>query len=140
MELITFTVPGEPVGKARPRMTRSGRAYTPKGTVSYENRVIMYFTETYPDWIPDEREISMTIVAYYSIPKSITKKKLELIRADVLHPTKKPDADNVLKSVADALNNVAYRDDSQITKVTVVKKYSDMPRVEVTIKRAEKGG
>ena len=54
-----------------------------------------------------------------------------------IRPTKKPDADNIMKAVADALNGIAYKDDSQIVNVTIAKWYSDTPRVEVAIFREE---
>jgi Holliday junction resolvase RusA-like endonuclease len=48
-------------------------------------------------------------------------------------PTKKPDIDNVVKSIFDALNKVAFNDDTQIISLSVRKFYSEHPRVEVTI-------
>lgn len=38
-------------------------------------------------------------------------------------PDKKPDADNILKAVLDALNGVAYEDDRQVVEVLCIKKY-----------------
>jgi Holliday junction resolvase RusA-like endonuclease len=54
-----------------------------------------------------------------------------------IRPAKKPDADNIMKAIADALNGIAYKDDSQIVNVTITKWYSDTPRVEVAIFREE---
>ncbi len=48
-------------------------------------------------------------------------------------PAKKPDIDNVVKAVLDALNGVAYRDDTQVIELHVRKSYSEKPRVEVCI-------
>jgi len=39
MKRITFAIPGKPVPKGRPRVTRSGRVYTPKATRDYESLV-----------------------------------------------------------------------------------------------------
>jgi Holliday junction resolvase RusA-like endonuclease len=50
-----------------------------------------------------------------------------------IRPTKKPDVDNIAKSIQDALNKVLYRDDSQIVLLIVGKRYADVPRVEVSI-------
>ena len=77
----------------------------------------------------------MRILAYYGIPKSESKKKKALMRQNEIRPTKRPDADNVVKLVADALNQVAYRDDTQIVDCQVRKFYSDNPRLEVLIQR-----
>ena len=38
------------------------------------------------------------------------------------------------KCVLDALNNIAYDDDSQIYDLKVTKEYGEVPRVEITLK------
>lgn len=133
---VRFTIPGEPKGKARPRvfMNKKGRsqAITPKETLSYENLVKWVYQNT-QDATKLEGEIEARIVAMYPIPKSMTKKNRQLIDEGKLHPTKKPDLDNVAKIVLDSLNGIAYSDDSQIVKLTVEKHYSANPRVEVTL-------
>jgi Holliday junction resolvase RusA-like endonuclease len=48
-------------------------------------------------------------------------------------PTKKPDADNILKLAADSLNGLAYVDDKQIVSAVIHKFYSDRPRLEINI-------
>jgi Holliday junction resolvase RusA-like endonuclease len=50
-------------------------------------------------------------------------------------PTKKPDADNVLKLLMDSLNGCAYRDDVQIVNATVVKRWCNAGEHEHTIIR-----
>lgn len=45
----------------------------------------------------------------------------------------KPDSDNIAKAILDALNGVAYYDDSQVVGLTVKKEYGDSARVEVEI-------
>ena len=52
----------------------------------------------------------------------------------IIRPTKKPDLDNIAKAVLDSLNGIAYKDDSQIVSMVVSKKYSNRPRVEITLK------
>lgn len=52
----------------------------------------------------------------------------------MIRPTKKPDMDNVVKVIADSLNQVAYKDDTQIVDCQCRKFYSESPRVEVRIK------
>lgn len=79
----------------------------------------------------------MRIIAYYRIPKSQTKRNKELMKKQLLRPTKKPDMDNVVKIIADSLNQIAYRDDTQIVDCQCRKFYSDNPRVEVTIKEVK---
>jgi len=53
-----------------------------------------------------------------------------------IRPTKKPDGDNILKAVADALNGVCYKDDKCLIKMSIEKFYSDVPRIEVVAQEA----
>lgn len=131
---LEFVVMGVPKGKGRPRMTRSGHTYTPNDTVQYENLVKTCFVEKYPDWVPSEEVIQASIIAYYPIPKSFSAKKLRMIKEGDLLPAKKPDLDNIAKAILDSLNNIAYKDDSQVCQLTMLKQYDDRPRVEVTLK------
>ena len=135
---LKFTIPGEPTGKARPKFSTFGghvRAITPKKTVSYENFVKLAYSQAYPGRVPFEKDVPLlvTIKAYYKMPASVSKKRREAMLEDKIRPTKKPDADNLAKAVLDALNGIAYYDDSQIVTLTVDKLYSDAPRVEVEI-------
>ena len=65
----------------------------------------------------------------------VDEKSLLLAMAEkrLMYVTKKPDADNILKAISDALNGIVYRDDSQVCDCSVVKLYSKNPRVEVSI-------
>ena len=126
---IRFEVQGEPKAKARPRVTRSGIAYTPKNTILYENLVRTSFQQSYPDHIPIDCEVEAIITAYFSIPKSASQRKKELMGFGLINPTKKPDLDNIAKAILDSLNGIAYKDDSQIVSMVVSKKYSHRPRV-----------
>jgi Holliday junction resolvase RusA-like endonuclease len=126
--LIKFTIPGEPTGKGRPRVTKFG-TFTPEKTVSYENLIKV----TYPGKML-EGQLEIEVQAYYSIPKSTSKKRRELMMLGEIRPTKKPDCDNVLKIIADALNKIAYNDDSQIVRAVVEKYYCENPRVEVELR------
>lgn len=137
---IRFTVPGEPKGKARPRIftNKAGesQAVTPQDTLSYENLVRWIFNNTMESK-KLQGEIEAKIVAMYSIPKSMTKKNRQLIYEGKLHPTKKPDLDNVAKIILDSLNKIAFDDDSQVTRLIVEKHFSDEPRVEVTLRELD---
>ena len=132
-----FTILGEPKGKGRPRFnTRTGHAVTPKDTVNYETLVHMeYLAQCENLRFPDDAMLDMRILAYYSIPKSKSKKVKAQMIANEIRPTKKPDMDNVVKIIADSLNQVAYKDDTQIVDCQCRKFYSEEPRVEVIIKQ-----
>ena len=127
-----ITVPGDPKGKGRPRFTRAGFAYTPKDTVHYENLVKLAFQEAYPDWIPVEGPVIIVWRAFYTVPKSWSKKKKALIQAGKNAKTSKPDTDNIAK-VKDALNGIVWKDDAQVYYEIIGKFYGDKPRLEVEI-------
>lgn len=127
-----FTVPGQPVAKGRPRLGKWG-TYTPEKTVNYENLVKMSYIETYRREDLLKGDLKVTINFYFSIPKSTSKKKRELmLNGEIMH-NKRPDIDNCIKSITDALNEIAYKDDNQIVILKASKFYSDEPRTEVII-------
>ena len=67
------------------------------------------------------------------MPKSTSKKKLGMMKLGILEPAKKPDVDNILKTVMDALEKLAYKNDSQICHVVIDKDFSERPRLEITL-------
>lgn len=153
---VRFVVPGEPTGKGRPQTKvmysakgftdkKTGRTrntmvnnITPKKTVIYENVVKGIYHEQCQDFrFPDDAMLDMRILAYFGIPKSKSKKIKEQMAQKLLRPTKKPDMDNIIKIIADSLNMVAYRDDTQIVDCQLRKFYSNEPRVEVVIREVE---
>lgn len=136
---VTFEVIGEPKGKQRPRFARTGkftRAYTPKETVQYENYVRLSYLNAVGE-TKLEGAIAATIIGIFPIPKSVSKKQRELMRTGKILHTKKCDADNLAKCIADGLNGIAYDDDKQICKLYVEKKYGEEPKVIVTLKELE---
>ena len=129
-----FEVPGKITGKGRPRVNSyTGIVYTPTKTKNYEYLVRQIFVYKYPQYKPIEGRVTMTIIAYFEIPKSTSKKKEAEMLGNRISPTKKPDIDNITKVVLDALNKFAYKDDTQITEITVVKKYASTPKVKIKI-------
>lgn len=131
---VKFTILGEPMVKKRPRASmRAGHAvvYTPKDTVNYEN-LVRY---TYQNDVGQKLEgaISAEIKAYFPIPKSVSKKKHEMMASETMPCLCPKDADNIAKICLDSLNKVAYDDDKQIYRLSVEKWYSDNPRVEITL-------
>jgi Holliday junction resolvase RusA-like endonuclease len=139
----TFTIIGEPMGKQRPKFSRAGsfvKTYTPEATANYEQWVKLSYMQQRGDTaIIDDKEIAVTITAYFKIPASVSKKKAEQMRLGYIRPTKKPDFDNITKIICDALNGLAYKDDAAIVSAIVEKYYAtdDEPKVIVEIKTLE---
>lgn len=134
---ISFTVPGEPVAKGRPTFARRGnfvKAYTPEKTTNYETLVrFLYCEKAKGEQFPSDMQLKITIKAYLSIPKSVSKKKQAGMASGAIRPIKRPDTDNIVKAVLDGLNTVAFRDDSQVVEISAGKWYSDEPRAEIII-------
>ena len=79
---------------------------------------------------------AVLINAFFEVPKSKSKKFREAALLDQERPTKKPDADNIVKAIQDALNGLVYKDDAYIVHLACQKFYSDNPRVEVFVTAA----
>ncbi|WP_459778041.1 RusA family crossover junction endodeoxyribonuclease, partial [Allocoprococcus similis] len=119
MASVMFTVPGKPQGKARARTyynasTKKHCSTTPENTVLYENFIKdRYLQMAKGAFLEREKPVTLRIIARYLPSKSVSKKrKLDMLEGREL-PLKKPDMDNIVKVVADALNGVAYHDDTQ---------------------------
>lgn len=135
--MITFTIPGKPQPKQRPRVTKRGITYTPKETLLYEAQVAeaAQKSELLPQ-SPTENPLKLILWCYMPIPKSWSKGKQEEARRGKIFPTSRPDIDNLAKIIMDALNGIAYKDDAQIVQLVINKRYSDEPRMEVLIDKA----
>lgn len=136
--MIEFVVWGTPKAKGRPRHRNVGKysvEYTPKETVNYENLVKLCYINSGCESYMNGEPLEGWVKIYLEIPKSASKKKQQMMADGKILPTKKPDNDNVAKSIFDALNKVAFKDDSQFVDSHQTKRYSYNPRVEVTIKK-----
>lgn len=136
--MITFNIPGSPVGKGRPRFARRGafvQAYTPGKTVGYENLVKLYANEAMGGKPLLEGPVMVDMAIFCEPPASWSKKRRLAALAELLFPQVKPDLDNCLKLVLDALNGIVYTDDRQVCDAVIRKRYAEKPRVVVSVKR-----
>lgn len=134
--LIEFEIPGPPKGKGRGRIIKKGAFHsikTPEDTVQYENLVKMMAAQQMGDIPPALGAVLVHITAVFPIPASTSKKRQELMRTCNLEPLGKPDLDNIMKIICDAMNQIVYKDDSQITQARAFKIYGARPRVNVQI-------
>ncbi len=129
-----FEVPGKITGKGRPRVNSyTGIVYTPTKTKDYECLIEQYFLLKYPRFKQIEKRTKVSIIAYFGIPKSTKKSEIEAMLNQTISPTKKPDIDNIVKIVLDAMNKFAFKDDTQITKLEVEKKYGTEEKIVIEI-------
>lgn len=121
-ERLSLSVISDPVAKARARVAvRGGRAhaYTPRKTENAEWQIRTSFITKYPTHKPLTGPIDIDVSAYLRMPASMPKKQRATAR-----PVTRPDADNYLKTVLDALNGVAFADDSQVVSASIEKAYA----------------
>lgn len=142
---MKFTVPGEPVGKQRPRVVRRNgfaQAYTPEKTVNYEALVKLAFQQSFPGFTPYERDtpLEIRVTAKFAPPASVSKRRRAMMLSGEVMPTKSPDIDNCCKIIMDALHGVCYLNDASVVKITGAKVYADTPGVEVEITTIDKEG
>ena len=135
--MLTFEVPGDPHGKGRPKFARRGnfvQTYTDKKTTSYEDLVRFHANIAMVDLAPLESAVAVYIYIKLAVPKSYSKKRSEACLSGLERPTKKPDWDNVAKSICDAMNGIVYIDDTQIVDAHVTKVYAANAGVDVGVK------
>ena len=112
---MIFEIIVTPTAKARPRVLRSGITYTPAKSLNYERQIVLAYQNCNDKQYFETEAISINIECNFVKVKS-NKKPLM---------TQKPDVDNLAKTIMDALNGFAYKDDSQITFITVKKFWTD---------------
>ena len=131
-QLIKALLKTKAVAKGRPRFSKWG-TYTPKKTADYEKYIKEEFIKQCKKEINADFVGAIAIKVTFCIapPKSISnKKKNELIGKPHL---KRPDTDNLLKAILDSLNEVAWKDDSQIFFISALKQYAEEDLIEIEI-------
>jgi Holliday junction resolvase RusA-like endonuclease len=123
---VLFKVDGPVRGKGRPRFVRAtGRTYTPAETTSAEERVRQAWREAgAPDYGHNPIRLNVTVVLERPTGHRRTNGELSAAGLRSVYPTKKPDLDNVLKLVADALNKCAYADDAQVVDADLSRRWA----------------
>ncbi|MGC0155013.1 RusA family crossover junction endodeoxyribonuclease [Chromobacterium vaccinii] len=141
MNPIRFTVPGTPVGKGRPKVsTRGGkfaRMYTPEKTASYEGLIALAAQTAMAGRAPLTGPAQVDIDMVLGVPASWSKRKQAAALAGQVFPTKKPDADNVVKAIFDGMNGVVWTDDVQACDIVVRKRYGATPGVMVVVQEIQ---
>lgn len=139
---MEITIFGEPIPQGRPRFTKSGHAYDPQRSQNYKQLVRFWVTQhlkKIPGFKPYENALCVDLTFYLGIPSSWAKqKKLQAIQGQI-RPISRPDTDNLVKSVTDAINGLLWVDDAIITDLTARKRYTgELARVEIKITEVTK--
>jgi len=139
--MISFFASGQPTAKARARhrqiKPKVGKpfiqTYTPTKTVSYEKMIGSLAKQYMNGRKPSKRPIEIDVVMFFEVPKSWPKWKQEAALNGLIAHTTKPDADNVLKALKDALNDIAWQDDAYVCIGHFAKFYADKPGVQMEV-------
>jgi Holliday junction resolvase RusA-like endonuclease len=134
-EVLNVRVYGLPVAQGRPRarmfQDRSGTTrvsvYDPHESRDWKRTVMSRVVDVKPAAPVAETALEMALVFHLPRPQSLPKR--------VVHHIRRPDVDNLAKAIKDALRGIVYRDDSQIVRLQVEKRYGDTPGVEIVVAR-----
>jgi len=129
-----FTVPGIPKAKGRPRFFRRGThvgTYTDKASAAFEDSVAFHAQAAGITLMEGPVRISITAIW----PMKGQPRKTSP-RPSIWKPTR-PDLDNVIKSICDGLNGIAFQDDSQVCVVIARKVHAAQGEGARTIVKLE---
>lgn len=131
---MKLTVNIAPMGAVR--MTQRGK-FTSLPAQRYLNykKLIAYTAKQYVK-TPLEGALRVRLAFIYPIPTRWSQKKKVQAMNNELLPQVKPDIDNVIKGVFDALNGVAWKDDNLVVNVEAIKRYGDQAHIEIEIEEA----
>lgn len=132
---LFFTFEIEPVPQLRPRVSSRPyiRVYDPPKVKNFKNLLRSLAVNQYSR-PPLIGPLSVSLTFYRPVQKSISQAEREQRLSNQLKPVVKPDTDNYIKATLDALNGVLWHDDAQIVKITAEKRYSDHPKIAVSVK------
>ncbi|OMF00275.1 hypothetical protein BK124_11500 [Paenibacillus amylolyticus] len=130
--MIEFTVDIAPMGAVRMTQRSKWKDESAQRYLSYKKFIGTHARKYCSE--PLRRAIQAEIHFYHPIPASWTKKRQEAARVGEMMPVVKPDLDNCVKGVFDALNKIAWNDDNQVVSLVTHKHYSDKPRIVIKLK------
>ena len=124
MKIFSATFEGNPVPKGRPRMTKTGHAYTPQTTRDFEKAVAIWAKTNFKGKLSKK---PLKAVMNFYIKRAKTNKTKQ--------HTQRPDIDNYMKAVLDGMQGVVFEDDSQVFEIFATKTWADyvLPSFTVVI-------
>lgn len=135
--MISFEVSGIAVPQARAKATTIGghaRMYTPKKSNDYRALLRLAAQQAWGNNTPSENTAELSVFVVLPAPSNLKRSAKNMIeRGEYIPKITRPDADNYLKQVSDAVNGVIVKDDSQFWRVTCRKVFGYRPRIEVSI-------
>ena len=117
-----IVIPGNPIPQPRHRIS-GNRRYIPKKHLIHAYKQFIQLQAKKSIKEPMGSPIILNVTFYIRQPKTCNR----------TYPTVRPDLDNYMKGVMDALNGILYYDDSQIIRIIATKQYSNEPRTVINI-------
>lgn len=134
---LNITIYSNPVPKARPRTVfKNGkiRTYTPQKTKVFENEIRSLALIAMREKKITEKPIMLKVNFGIPVPQSWSQVKKNKAFDNAIKPITRPDLDNYIKCILDGLNNVVFKDDSQVVEITASKNYMQIPKTDIFIK------
>lgn len=132
-----FWISTIPSGQARPRFARMGKfvkTYDPAQSKGYKLDIKYQVMDAHP--IKMQGPLTMKVDFMMPRPKAHYGSKGLKQNAPFYHE-KKPDIDNLIKAICDALTGILWDDDTQISVLLATKKYSEVPGIKIYIQEAQ---
>ena len=139
-EMLTFKIKMKPEPKQSAKFAAVGkhvRSYQPKKVTDYKQTIQATILSQLPDdFVMFGGPIHIDYTFAYAPLKSFAKKMLAAVQDDyqMVFKSTKPDADNLEKSVNDAMEGIVFNNDSQIASHRTLKIYEASPYIEIRIK------
>ena len=133
---VRIVVRGEPFGKGRPKLgvvAGHAHAFTPAKTRTKEGIITTAATDAMNGRPPFSAPLCFSLVAVMAVPQSWSQKRKRAALAGEELPAKRPDLDNCLKAVLDAMNTVVFTDDALIVEIRARKVYGQVPQTIVEV-------
>lgn len=134
-----FFISTIPIGQARPKFARIGNhvhAYDPAKSRGYK----LYIKNQIMDKNPARMEGPLTLIVDFLMPRPQAHYgKKGLKDSAPYYCTTKPDLDNLIKAVKDAITNTGmiWKDDSYVCVEMASKKYSEVPGIKIIIQECK---
>lgn len=136
--MIQLSIPGEPIGKKRPRFARRGKTTVAYNDQQTEDGKFIAQVLAQANGKTIDGPIGMTMIATKSRPKShygTGRNSGKLKPSAPAYPTSKPDLDNCIKFVLDCFNEILFKDDAQVVSIKAIKRYGQNPKTDIFLER-----
>lgn len=142
--MIEISIPGKPIAKARPRFARRGKFVTTYNEQESEESKVMaqILAKLGKDWVPIEEPVALEIIFHFPYLKGHygSGRNSHRLKPGVPHyHSSKPDLDNLLKFYCDAMNEIVFKDDNRVVKISAFKLWAEDPKTIIKITKLTEG-